>query len=245
MTGSLPSNETSNTASKRSTFFVKEICCASEVAAIRSIVGPLEGVESIRVNVTSKMLYVNHYPESIGAQEICDVLNQEMFGARIEKDGAVESNTVSSFVTSILALEDSETSLDKDALVEFLATYDSTVVRNAIVDVHGKRITLMHNALLISADEIVKACSETLGVEAKVLKDGKESLIWEFPDVIEEENQEVVEESSESSLRPTVVVSGFLWLVSMLSFIGGNWYVSCWIQQCGYHFVPDSILQPL
>jgi copper chaperone CopZ len=227
-------NETSKNAPKRSTFFVKEICCASEVAAIRSIVGPLEGVESIKVNVTSKMLYVNHDVDRIGAADICDVLNKEMFGAQIEHDGALESNVVSSFVTSILALEGSDTPpADNDTLVDFFATYDSTVVQNAVVDVHGKRITVTHNALLMPADDIVKALSETLGIDGSVLRDGKESLVWEFPDAFDEEPKEdIAKESSHAGLRPTVIISGLLWLISMLSFIGGNWYVTypCMIQ---------------
>lgn len=172
------------------------------------------------------MLYVMHDTDHIEAADVCDALNKELFGARVEVDGGLESSTVSSFVTSILALEDSETPSDKDTLVDFLATYDSTVIQTAVVDVRGKRITLVHNALLMPADGILKSLSETLGVNASVLKDGKESLVWDFPGVGDEEQKEdFVEESSHSTLRPTVVVSGLLWLVSMLSFIGGNWYV--------------------
>jgi hypothetical protein len=39
----------------RSRFYVDKICCASEIPAIRSIVEPIDGVDGIMINVTTKM----------------------------------------------------------------------------------------------------------------------------------------------------------------------------------------------
>lgn len=212
-----------DSSTKRSTFYVEKICCATEVAAIRSIVGPLAGVENLRVNATSKMLYVNHDVDRVSAAFICDALNEQMFGARIEQDGALETSAASSFVTSILTFDDLGT-VEKDTVVEFLTSHDSKAVQNVVVDADGRRITVTHNALLWPASEIAQSLSLTLGVQTTVLKDGKDSLVWEFSDLKEEEDKEdVAGESSAATLRPTVVVSGVLWLISMLSFIGGNW----------------------
>ncbi len=221
--GVVGSNVNPNRSTKRSTFYVEEICCATEISAIRSIVGPLDGVASVRVNATSKILYVDHDVGKISALNICDALNHERFGARIEKDAALETYAASSFVTSILAFVDQQTPV-KDALVDFLANQDSTILQSFVVDVRGKRITLVHNALLMPASHIAQALLAALGVQAQVLKDGEESLVWEFDNIIEQENEEEnAPASSHSMLRPTVALSGVLWVISMLSFIGGNW----------------------
>ena len=208
---------------QRSTFYVEEICCASEIAAIRSIVEPLVGVFRARVNATVKMLYVDHDLDMITAADICNALNRERFGARIEKDAALEAHAATSFVTSILTLTDHETP-DKDAIVDFLSSFDSRTLRNSTVDVLGMRVTLVHNSLLMSARHFVQALADSLGVHAKVLKDGADSLEWDFKDISDEQKDEDhALAPSHSSLRPTVVLSGILWIVSMLSFIGGNW----------------------
>jgi Cd2+/Zn2+-exporting ATPase len=49
--------------------------------------------------------------------------------------------------------------------------------------------------------------------------DGAANTKWEFPEVVEDE----VEVEPVKYPRPTVVLSGIFWVVSMLSFIGGNW----------------------
>lgn len=216
-----------NNGSRRSTFYVEEICCATETAAIRSILGLLDGVANVRVNTTTKMLYVDHDLDKISAADICEALNRDRFGARVEKDAALETCAESSFVTSILAIIDQDIP-DKDAIMEFFASRGSTVIQSATVDIRGKRITLVHNALIMPANQIVQALSDALAIKAKVLKDGEETLVWEFDNLVEEKNEnEVMEVASHSLLRPAVAVSGILWIVSMLSYIGGNWYVLC------------------
>jgi len=210
---------------KRSTFYVEEICCATEIAAIRSIVGRLDGVTVVKVNPTTKMVYVDHDLDRITATDICDALNRERFGAHVEKDAGLQIHAVSSFVTSILAVVNQEMP-DKDLLVDFVATFDPSVVQSSVVDIHGKRITLVHNALLLPVSRFAQALSEALNVQVTVLKDGGESLVWDFENLVEKQEEvEPVGVPSHSVLRPTVALAGVLWVVSMLSFIGGNWYV--------------------
>jgi copper chaperone CopZ len=126
---------------RRSTFYVQEICCATEVAAIRSIISRLYGIDNMRVNVTSKLLYVDHDVTQIDASVICHELNRERFGARIEQDGALEIDAMSGFVTSELSFDDPITTQhDREAIKDFFASFGS-IVKSSVVDDHGKRVT--------------------------------------------------------------------------------------------------------
>lgn len=214
-------NSTSKT--QRSTFYVQELCCASEIAAIRSILEPLVGVASVRINATVKTVYVDHDLDVIQASDICDALNRDRFGARIEKDAALEAQAASSFVTSILVLTDQETP-NHEMIEDFLSNFDPGTLQSSTVDVCGMRVTLVHNSLLMSAEQFVQALSDSLGVHAKVLKDGADTLEWDFKDLSHDQReQDQALAPLHSSLRLNVALSGILWIVSMLSFIGGNW----------------------
>jgi hypothetical protein len=218
---SFVASSTGNTG--RSTFYVQEICCATEIAAIRSIVEPLVGVASARINPTVKKLYVDHDLDIIKAADICDALNRERFGAHIVRDAALEAHAISSFVMSILELTD-QNPPDKEAILDFLSNFDSRTLQSSTLDVDGKTLTLVHNSLIMSARNFVQALSGTLGLKAQVIKDGSETLEWDFKDISHQQKEEDPALAlSHSSLRRTVVLSGILWIVSMLSFIGGDW----------------------
>ena len=73
----------------QSQFYVKNICCASEVAPIRKIVEPLNGVHTVRVNPTLKLVYVSHDSEVITAVKIKAALDEQGFGAETKKDGGL------------------------------------------------------------------------------------------------------------------------------------------------------------
>jgi len=81
-------NTSPTTMEGRSVFYVEKICCASEIPAIHHIVDPLEGISNVRINVTSKLVYVNHNVTQVTALEIQDALNQQQFGAHVKYDGA-------------------------------------------------------------------------------------------------------------------------------------------------------------
>ena len=61
--GAIKPDASNPTTVGRSRFYVEKICCASEIPAIQSIVEPLDGVVNVRVNVTTKQVYVDHEME--------------------------------------------------------------------------------------------------------------------------------------------------------------------------------------
>lgn len=71
----------------RSQFYVKGICCASEVPAVKRIVKPMLGVSKLQINITTKMVHVQHDVSIVSAQQIADKLSREGFPTTIQKDG--------------------------------------------------------------------------------------------------------------------------------------------------------------
>jgi hypothetical protein len=74
----------------RSQFYVRGICCAMEIPAIRKIVQPLLGVETLRINMTTKMVYVQHDGGLIQARNIAIHLTKEGFPSEIVVDGGAQ-----------------------------------------------------------------------------------------------------------------------------------------------------------
>lgn len=75
---------------RRSSFYVKGICCKSEVPQVTSILrGSSSEVHNVSINVTARMVYVDHCTEHISAIELANALNLEGFGAKVTKDGAI------------------------------------------------------------------------------------------------------------------------------------------------------------
>lgn len=206
----------------RSQFFVQKICCASEIPAINAIVEPISGVTKVSINTTTKMVYVDHDTEVVSATEIVDALNDNRFGALVRHDAAKDIRAqATAFVRSTFAFE--PTSIpDIDTLKEFSGTFDPSQVEAFVVDVPAKKIRVVHNAHILSVGTIVAKLADEAGIEATIVVNGAESADWDFPEIEEE-----LERLDEVASRPSIptILSGFFWLISMLSLIGGNWYV--------------------
>lgn len=71
----------------RSQLYVRGICCASEVPAVRKIVKPLNGVSKLQINITTKMVHVQHDASIISARDIAQKLSDEGFPSKVERDG--------------------------------------------------------------------------------------------------------------------------------------------------------------
>jgi ribosomal protein L32/copper chaperone CopZ len=211
----------------RSHFFVQHICCASEIPAINSIVEPMQGVSAVSINVTTKTVYVDHDTGFVSALEICEALNQEGFGAQIRHDfSAAAASARSMFVRSTLTFEHEPTAADPDtqSLTVFLRTFDASQLESFVVDVPAKTITVVHNPLGLSAQTIADQLFEPVGINATVLVDGADTKMWDIPTLDEDSSMDGMEGDEPMTYpSPAVTLSGIFWIVSMLSFIGGNW----------------------
>jgi copper chaperone CopZ len=209
----------------RSQFFVQKICCASEIPAINVIIEPMFGVSKVSINVTTKTVYAIHDTETVSATDICDALNADHFGAQIRHDAANDVRApLSSFVRSTLSFASFDTSSPvTQTLNEFLGNFDSTQMEAFVVDGPLKKISIVHNPYILSAETIVEKMAEDTGIDATIVVNGAEGANWNFPEVKEEEEKAYEKEVSRPSI--STILSGVFWVVSMLSLVGGNWYV--------------------
>lgn len=258
----------------RSAFFVEKICCASEIPAILQIVEPLDGVSNVRINVTTKMVYVNHNIGKSTAHDIRDALNNQSFGAHLKHDGASDcqndgtSGGFAAFVKSTLGYhnkshhhhvhqqqdstseiqnflethygsESSDSVLEKDdygnetggdddaaASSSWLESPFFRKMESYEIDSTNGIIHIVHNPHFLTVqqvrDDLIKASGRegsAIASSITILSDGVDTMNWVVPDM----KEEVAPEEMTSGPNPFVVLSGIFWVVSMLSFIGGNW----------------------
>jgi copper chaperone CopZ len=212
--------------SSRSQFFVRHICCASEIPAIRKIVEPIPGVTAVAINTTTKAVYVDHETTIVSAQEICDALNREKFGAEIRYDAATSTAaSLTSFVQSTLSLDDPADRPNSDTLKrELLGEFDNSQIESILVDVTNRKITVVHNPFLVSAETIAAFLRDKANLHVSVSVDGSDPSRWSLP-VVEVNDSEVVPMGEEVPKYPraSVVMSGVFWIISMLHYIGDNW----------------------
>jgi copper chaperone CopZ len=215
--------------SGRSSFYVGQICCASEIPAIHSIVSPLNGTSRVSINVTNKMVYVDHDTALLSAAEICDALNSEGFDSRVESDAFTQqqerSSSMAAFVTSIISLDHVSPTRMEDAVTTLLQSLDRAFLQTFEVDAISsyKTITtaIVHNPFFLSADSVLEMLQEKTSLCGRVERDGAlQQQAWNVPDVAEDET---VDQSTVDNIRPSVILSGVFWMISMLSLIGGNW----------------------
>jgi copper chaperone CopZ len=220
----------------RTVLFVEGICCASEVPTVKSILEPLKGVAGVSVNTTQKLVYVNHSLAYVSSQQLADALASEGFPSEIREDASrAVLSAQSAFVRSLLSLEVPDTdegdpkSNDLEALTALLRRYDGTQVESFVVDWPARAVTVIHNPFVLSAQDVVTALRTNANIESKVLTDGADPKTWSIPEWDEKGGADNLDADEKRSFpRPNVILSGVCWVISMLHYIGGNWYVSRW-----------------
>ncbi len=207
----------------RSHFFVEKICCASETRAINSIVKPLEGVVAITVNTTSKIVYVDHHVDVISASDIADALNHEQFGCHVKKDAAkaIAQRTgipTDCFVKSTFEIIQFERVDSVEAFLRFELPDDH--MKSVEIDSVKKILTVQHNPYYLTASSI-KKLFDSRAIKVSLLSDGGADGMWALSQM-NDPTEEIIEQHR-AIVRWNTVLSGICWIVSMLSYIGGNW----------------------
>jgi hypothetical protein len=170
-------------------------------------------------------LYVDHDAGVVSADAICDALNLEGFNARVEYDAGTKTRSMSAFVTSMIAFEDENNEGEAvpptmDELTAVLSALDKEYLQKFVVDfIPSKTITILHNPFFLSAESVLEMLQEKTGLCGRLAIDGAAQQAWDVPLRGEEE---AIDESK-AGIRPTVILSGVFWMISMLSFVGGNW----------------------
>ncbi|KAL7517971.1 hypothetical protein ACHAWX_002839 [Stephanocyclus meneghinianus] len=218
----------------RSCFFVEKICCASETKQIQSLLD-VDGVYNVSVNTTTKTVYVDHDTNTISADDIARILNQQRFGARVKRDCALETAAPSAIPTDITVLSkfavvgdvSPANADDREKLREMMERClrnrfsKEGEINKITLDASNEILLVEHNPYFLTAANIADALNSDGFDRVVVELDGGADGLWALPSM--ESNKEDVIDHQRSTVRLTVVLSGVFWIVSMLSLIGGNW----------------------
>lgn len=222
----------------QSKIFVQQICCASEIPMINDVVQPLEGVTNVKVNTTTKMVYVNHDSAKVSAHDIVSALNEEQFGAKLKIDGGAASlqkagggkpkfySGNNQFAPSQNSLKFVESTFlvaslfDDNIAMKIKRTLKDKCTKEGIshVDTHimSRTIKVDHNPYLVKAATIRNVLAD-IGVNSSVHADGYEEGIW----TMHEEEEDLGE--TKPKLQWYISLSGIFWIVSLLYIVGGSW----------------------
>ena len=136
----------------RSTIHVKAICCAAEIPMIKSILDPIQGIESVAVVTTTKLVHVTHSLKKISAEEITEALNAQKFGATLKKDGAQKKVSVQGSGKSTFFVAGICCSAEIPAINSILEPLKG--VEKVTINVPNKTVYVVHEFQYISASEI-------------------------------------------------------------------------------------------
>jgi copper chaperone CopZ len=233
----------------RTVLRVEGICCSSEVPIVKSILEPLKGVSEVKVNPTTKLVYVTHATDLVASHQLANALTQEGFPSEIRSGagGASPGNAASgsAFVRSLLALElpaatTTTTAADRsdaaatavggpdtEALARLLRGYDAAQMESFVVDVPARTVAVVHNPFALSAHAVAEAVQKETGIPTVVATDGADPKAWSYLqewDASAEASGENLEvDEGRTYPRPIVILCGICWIISMLHYIGGNW----------------------
>jgi len=217
----------------KSQFFVEKICCASEANQIMSLLGKVKGVNEVSVNTTTKTVYVDHDFDLTSATDVVNILNAERFGAHLRKDAALQAAKKTGVPTDAYV----KSSFDLSAVLSGLTTdeqestsncmkyilenkYVNDEIKDVVFDASGQTLSVEHRPYFLTVLGIVDVLDSHM-YDVSITHDGGADGLWalELMDV----DQEETIDQHKTSVRPTIILSGVFWVISMFSLIGGSW----------------------
>mmetsp|Transcript_4379 Transcript_4379/g.11084 ORF Transcript_4379/g.11084 Transcript_4379/m.11084 type:complete len:1125 (-) Transcript_4379:130-3504(-) len=205
------------------------ICCASEIPVVKGILEPKDGIDGVMVHMSTKIAYVDHDTDIISAETIANTLTDGGFETKIQHDFSKDKQAVSSFVLSKFSIAPTDSKTMVSDLKAHLGTYEKNIVESYQVVKKSMVVDILHNPLLASAESLRLSILEGTQLQITVEEDGNDGKLWEFAasNALEskDEDEAVEDEDSGVGLRPASAICGVLWIVSMLSNLGGNWKI--------------------
>ena len=219
----------------KSQFFVEKICCASEANQIKSLLSKVNGISDVNINTTTKTVYVDHDFDLTSATDVANILNAERLGAHIKKDAALQAAAkigvpTNAYVHSTFDLSkvlsgsavdergNASTSIKCCLEKKFL----NGEIKDITVDLSEQTLSLDHRPYFLTASGIVDYFLDSYMYEVSITLDGGADGLWALA-LMDVEKEDMIDQHK-TSVRPSVILSGVFWVISMFSLIGGgNW----------------------
>lgn len=216
-----------------SQFFVEKICCASEANQIRSLLGKVNGINEVSINTTTKMVYVDHDFDMTSAADVANILNAERFGAHVKKDAALQAAVKTGVPTDayVHSTFDLSTGLSGLSAEEQESTSNSIKyclekkfvnkeIKDITIDVSKQTASVEHRPYFLTASGIVDVLESHM-YDVSITLDGGADGLWALA-LMDVDKEDTIDQHK-TSVRPTIILSGVFWIISMFSLIGGNW----------------------
>jgi len=217
----------------KSQFFVEKICCASEANQIQSLLRNVDGINEVSINTTTKTVYVDHDFDLMSATDVASILNAERFGAHVRKDAALQAAAktgvpTEAYVKSTFDISKVLSGLTTDEQESTLSSIkfclDQKFVNEEIKDVtfdpSKQTLSIEHRPYFLTASGIVDVLDSHM-YEVSITHDGGADGMWAL--ALMDVGKEDTIDQQKASVRPTTILCGVFWVISMLSLIGGNW----------------------
>jgi copper chaperone CopZ len=218
----------------RTTIHVNQVLSKRDIQPIQHILLPIRGVRRVGVNVSESVIHIEHNVSLVSAQHISSLLaeacaNTIATNAQdeiVQRAATAMSVAPSKYVASTLTITNltlRHVSILEKALHQ---NYIRAQLRAFYPHVPSKTLKLEHDPRLLQADAVA-ALLRRFGLETWVHVDGAvEHLALPLMEDYDVPRYGGMDKEGGSSFpHLNVILSGFFWFLSTLSFIGGNWYV--------------------
>ena len=201
------------------------ICCASEIPAVKSILLPIKGVESVSVTPATKAIYVEHDIDIVSANDLCQALDEGGFGATLIKDAAVaitrqigiplNVTVISVFDVDVEEGKDLD-HLNEESIVSSLkASLGNEGIEKVVLGQAKKSLDVEHNPYYVTASQIACSLGDSFeGYKFGISSDGGEDGCWALA-AMKGDEKEVIQ-TQKSTLKLRVILSGVLLIVAFL-----------------------------
>ena len=204
-TSTSASNTSKNENMRRSQLYVEGICCSTEVPIVTDILNSSfrTQVQNVRINITHRIVYVDHDETQLPIENISQKLTDEGFEAQILNINNIVESSLR--IPSLSSLQEIEHILVRRGWTEH------DMLRTIEFDSKSKIVKIKHDIHQLSIQYILQVIQES-----------------GYPDAILETDGSVTSKVpiEKHKLHLNVILSGVFWVVSMLNFIGPEWYVN-------------------
>jgi copper chaperone CopZ len=225
----------------RTTLHVNGVLNNQDIAPIQQRLSQILGVSRIGVNVAEAVIYVHHDVYQVSSQECVTALHPQYdtlvhiaasdgFGTVASAATALDQIGRSKYVESTISIEN----LQADQIYKVERTVQQNFIRAQIraiyPHVQSQTLKVEHNPKLVSILDVCQTLSQSVELpNCKVAVNGADLNLWlplqeDYPN----QNQNIMLENQDNAMmqiHANVWLSGIFWFVSILSLLGGMWYV--------------------
>ena len=195
-----------------------------DVSTIQQFLSPIQGVEGVAANVMDSVVCINHNVNVVSATRLSQLLmplysNSIISTTSTEIQHSMNNNPSAFFETTLLV---SNLTLQHVPIMEraIQQHYVATQIRAFHPHVPSKTIKVQHNPTLLQATTICQLL-ERYGMAVTIHRDGAvENLALPM------ENPPIhggMQQDDSSRIHINVLLSGVFWVISLLTYIGGEW----------------------